>query len=116
MLIDVSIAVEDYGMMKQRYSGEKLNVEDELKGLKVLKSNHNNLLERGVVGVLANHDKMYKRADLPGEKQILSSIFPEDLIFEGKKCRTPRINKVLRLILLIDNEKQNKKTDKSLYF
>ena len=49
------------------------------------------------------------KADLTGKKQILSSIFSEDLIFDGKKCRTPRINEVLRLILLIDSNKQ--KTD-----
>ena len=49
------------------------------------------------------------KADLTDKKQILSSIFPEDLIFDGKKCRTPRINEVLRLILLIDSNKQ--KTD-----
>ena len=74
-----------------------------------MKSNLNNSLEKGV-GVLANLDKMYESADLQGKKQILGSIFPEDLIFDGKKCRTPRINAVLRLILLIDNNKQKTKS------
>ena len=46
---------------------------------------------------------------MQGKKQILGSTFPEDLIFDRKKCRTPGINEVLRLILLIDNKKQKTK-------
>ncbi len=40
----------------------------------------------------------------------LHQVFPENLISDGKKCRTPGINEVLRLILLIDNEKQKVKS------
>ncbi len=109
LYIDGSLSSEDFGLMKQRYSGEKTAIEAQLKGLKDNKSNLNSNLENGV-GVLANLDKMYIRADLQSKKQILGSIFPENLTFDGKKCRTPRINEVLRLILLIDNEKQNKKS------
>ena len=109
LYIDGSLSNEDYSIMRQRYSGEKVIIEDQLKGLREVKSNLNSSLEKGV-GVLANLDKMYERADLQGKKQILGSIFPENLTFDGKKCRTPRINEVLRLILLIDNEKQNKKS------
>lgn len=115
LYIDGSISNEDYSIMKQRYSGEKVIIEEQLKGLREVKSNLNSSLEKGV-GVLADLDKMYERADLLGKKQILSSIFPENLIFDGKKCRTPRINEVLRLILLIDNVKQTNKADKSLNF
>jgi site-specific DNA recombinase len=52
---------------------------------------------------------MYDKANLAGKQQILGSIFPEDLIFDGEKCRTPRINEVLRLILLIDSNKKETK-------
>ena len=37
------------------------------------------------------------------KRHIISSIFPEKLVFDGNKCRTPRMNKVLYQILLIDN-------------
>ena len=109
LYIDGNLSNEDYNIMSQRYSGEKVIIEEQLKGLREVKSNLNSSLEKGV-GVLANIDKMYERADLHDKKQILGSIFPENLTFDGKKCRTPRINEVLRLILLIDNEKQNKKS------
>ena len=55
-------------------------------------------LEKGEE-VLSDIYKIYDRADLTGKKQILSLIFPEDLIFDGEKRRTPRINEVLRLII-----------------
>ena len=42
--------------------------------------------------------------------RLISSIFPEKIEFDGKKCRTTRINDVLRYILLIDKElDENKK-------
>jgi len=109
LYIDGSLSNEDYSTMRQRYSGEKVIIEEQLKGLREVKTNLNSSLEKGV-GILVNLDKMYERADLQGKKQILGSIFPENLIFDGKKCRTPRINEVLRLILLIDNKNQNKKS------
>ena len=102
LLVDGNLAIEDYRPMKQRYSLEKAGIEGKLNELKVVKSNMNQSIENGV-GVLADIDRMYNRADLAGKKQILSSIFPEDLFFDGEKCRTPRINEVLRLILLIDS-------------
>jgi site-specific DNA recombinase len=105
LLVDGSLTTEDYSRMKQRYSSEQTAIEGKLNELKVVKSNLNQSLEKGV-GVLADIDRMYDKADLASKKQILSSIFPEDLIFDGKKCRTPRINEVLRLILLIDSNKQ----------
>jgi site-specific DNA recombinase len=96
----------DYSRMKQRYSAEKTTIQGQICELKEVKSDMDKSLKQSV-GVLAGIDKMYDRADLTSKKQILSSIFTEDLIFDGKKCRTPRINEILRLILLIDNNKQN---------
>jgi site-specific DNA recombinase len=44
------------------------------------------------------------------KKKLISSIFPEKIEFDGKKCRTTRINDVLRYILQIDKELgENKK-------
>jgi site-specific DNA recombinase len=94
--------------MKQRYSFEKSTIEAKIRELRAVKTDLNQSLERGV-GVLADIDRMYNRTDLAGKKKILSSIFPADLFFDGRKCRTQRINEVLRLILLIDNNNQQQK-------
>ena len=45
-----------------------------------------------------------------GKQRLIGSIFPENIEFDGKKCRTTRINDVLRYILHIDKElDKNKK-------
>ena len=44
------------------------------------------------------------------KKKLISSIIPEKIEFDGKKCLTTRINDVLRYILHIDKElDENKK-------
>jgi site-specific DNA recombinase len=108
LLIDGSLSGEDYTQMKQKCTSEKASVERRLNEIRAVKSNLNQSLEKGV-GVLADIARLYAKADLVGKKQILGSIFPEDLIFDGKKCRTPRINEVLRFILLIDSDKHKTK-------
>ena len=52
----------------------------------------------------------YANSAVRGKQQLISSIFPEKFEFDGKKCRTTRINDVLRYMLLIDNDLQNKKS------
>jgi site-specific DNA recombinase len=109
LLADGTLDPEEFMQMKHRYSSEKASTKRKLNELRVVKSNLNQSLEKGI-GVLENIDLMYDRADLAGKQQILGSIFPEDLIFDGEKCRTPRINEVLSLILLIDSDKQKGKS------
>ncbi len=43
-----------------------------------------------------------KKLDTIWEQSNKCSIFPEKNVFDGKKCRTTRINDVLRFILQID--------------
>jgi site-specific DNA recombinase len=58
----------------------------------------------------AHVNELYENVDLEDKKKLLSSIFPEKLYFDGKKCRTPRMNEVLRLVLLTDEASKKKKT------
>ncbi len=60
--------------------------------------------------MLNNFDRLYNQSDIYGKQRLISSIFPENIEFDGKKCRTIRINDVLRYILQIDKElDENKK-------
>ena len=108
LYVDGNLSVEDYNSMRSRYSSDKASTEIKLDEIKTIKSGLNKSLEKGI-GILSNLGKMFEKADLTDKKRILSSIFPENLVFDGKKCRTPRINEILRLILLTDNNKQNTK-------
>jgi hypothetical protein len=109
LFIDGSLSTEDYNVMRHRFSSEKSSIELKLYEIKTVKSGIASSLEKGV-GFLSNLGRMYAKADLTDKKRILSSIFSENLVFDGIKCRTPRINEVLRLILLIDNNKQKTKS------
>lgn len=50
------------------------------------------------LSLLGNLEGYYNQAAIEIKSKIVSSIFPENLIFEEKKYRTPQVNKVLSLI------------------
>ena len=59
---------------------------------------------------LDNFKQTYTESRIEDKSILISSIFPESLQFDGKKCRTPRINDVLRYILQIDKDLLKNKT------
>jgi site-specific DNA recombinase len=101
MHVDGSLSTEDYHAMMKRYTDEKQKTEAELRELNQVKSSWEEYLERSI-GMLSNLEKTFNLADPKQKREILSSIFPEKIIFDGKNCRTPRLNEVLYQILLID--------------
>ena len=108
LYIDGGLSREDYYSISTRCSVEKATVEQKLLEIKAVNTGLKKSLGKGI-GVLSNIREIYNNADLTDKRRIISSIFPENLIFNGKKCRTHRINEVVRLILQIDNE--NHKTE-----
>lgn len=50
------------------------------------------------VSLLDNLTERYERAPAEIKRRIISSIFPENIIFEGENYRTPRINEALTII------------------
>jgi hypothetical protein len=55
-----------------------------------------------VIILYANLSYFYPKNMCYEKHQLISSIFPENIQFSNNKCRTPRINEALRLMLLID--------------
>jgi site-specific DNA recombinase len=59
-----------------------------------------------------NLSNFYHKADFVSKQQIIGSIFPETLIFEGENYRTTKINEAMQLICNVDKafkETKNKK-------
>ena len=56
------------------------------------------------VSTLSNLDILYSEVDVTRKREIISSIYPEKLSFDGLQYRTPRINEAVRLIYQITNE------------
>lgn len=46
--------------------------------------------------------KLYMSAPIDKKREIVGSIFPENLTFDGKQYRTPRVNEVISLICSVD--------------
>jgi site-specific DNA recombinase len=55
---------------------------------------------------------LYCLSGVSAKQELIRSIFPEKLSFDGEICRTERINDVLRFILQIDKDlPENKRGD-----
>lgn len=65
------------------------------------------------VSSLSQLDILYTKANVTGKRQIISSIYPEKLCFDGLQYRTSRINDAVNLIYQINNELRAKKDRKS---
>jgi site-specific DNA recombinase len=109
LLVEGIISREEFQSISQRYSSEKVKIEKQLNELSEYKSEWEQHLKRGI-SFLTDIEKTFNLADPIQKREILSSIFPEKLVFEKNKCRTPRLNEVLHHMLQIDSKIQNKKT------
>ena len=112
LFIDGNIDAQEYAKLKTKFNSE---IEVFKTELVVNKDNSKERLEglKESIHFFKNLPKAMKSMDVQDKYEILSSIFPEKLQFDGKNCRTQRINKVLDLILTVDKGfRSNKKKDK----
>ena len=101
MLADGNITSDDFREMKKRYIDEKNKIEETAKCDDGIDIDTNQKLLKSVKA-LSRLDILYRDASLNNKQKIIGSIFPEKLFFAKKKCRTTRINEVVRLGLLTD--------------
>ncbi|MCF8278636.1 MAG: recombinase family protein [Flavobacteriales bacterium] len=109
-LADNVISTDDYMTMRSRYSQAKQEAQNELRKFREDASDKTNLIEKAV-STIESLGQGYKKADAEAKIRLLSSIFPEMIEFDGKKCRTPKINQAVALCLSIDKgfrEKENR--------
>ncbi len=101
LLVDGNLSANEYNEMKKRYEKEKSIIESRVKSEGEFDSNIKQKLTLCLKGI-SRLDEIYKEASFNNKKEIISSIFPEKLFYAKKKCRTTRINEVVRLGLLTD--------------
>lgn len=109
LLVDGKIDSNQFSATIARYSSQKLSLNEEIDKLKKVDGDYLKWLKNGV-DALSNLKSHYLNSAIRDKQQLISSIFPEKFEFDGKKCRTTRINDVLRFMLQIDNGLQNKKS------
>ena len=103
LFVDGKITQQAYNSAYTRYTNESESNKQELYNL----SQSNTVFKQNIekaYRMLNNFDRLYNQSDIYGKQRLISSIFPENIEFDGKKCRTTRINDVLRYILQIDKE------------
>lgn len=64
------------------------------------------------MGNLCRLDILYEQGKIKQKRQIVGSIFPEKLIFDGFQYRTPRLNETVRLIYTLGEGAGNKKPER----
>ena len=101
LLVDNKISHEDYSNLKRKYESKKLQLEQDLTNRKEQDETIHKRLESSLQKV-TNLADMYENADLKSKTKLLGSIFPEKFSFDGKKCRTTRINELIRQAVNID--------------
>ena len=96
-----------HGQTLNRYTKQRDQITSNLNGLKTSDSEYKGLIENAFQH-LENFKQTYTNSAISHKKKLISSIFPEKIEFDGKKCRTTRINDVLRYILQIDKNLEEK--------
>lgn len=109
MYVDGNIDKENYVLTMQRYESVKREIFNKIESIQETDFEFNSWLKYGV-NMLYNMQKVYINGGVSEKQVIISSIFPEKIYFSGNKCRTQRVNEVLRSILLINSDLENKKS------
>jgi site-specific DNA recombinase len=117
LLLGGKLKIEDCNSMKEKLSNRLNQLKSKQQIKETEKSEFEEYLFKGV-GLLKNFGSAYENYDLDGKHQLLGSTFPEKIIFDGKKCRTTKMNEAVSLIVSVDKglkkgkKKQvNQKTD-----
>ena len=108
-LMDGIIDGESYKSILSRYSSAISEAESELMTINSLDSDKKARLIHAV-SIVDNLENYYREASHQNKIQLLGSIFPEMIEFDGINCRTTSINQALALCLSFDkgsSEKEN---------
>ena len=88
---------DTYKKKESSLNDEITKLEDELEHLKCSQEEEKEVVNFGI-HLIQNLESMYNNGSVSIKQKLLSSIFSENLIFEGDKYRTPKTNKGFRHI------------------
>ena len=103
LVADQKLDPEDYRELKQDCAGKINMLEARLAGSSQVEKSFDGLLGQAVNN-LSRLDILYKEGTVAQKRQIIGSIYPEKLVFDGFQYRTTRLNEAVRLIYTIGEE------------
>ena len=101
LLIDDQLDAADYKAIKSECEKKITELECKLLNNNNTDTNIEELL-RKAIQVLSQLDQLWEEATAERKRQIIGSIFPEKLVFDGEHFQTTRLNEGARLIYLLN--------------
>src|SRR5258706_6174419 len=93
----------DFREMKAEYGSKLEKLEAKLSGCDHEQVSIKHLLDKGLDNLL-KLDYTYESGDVEKKREIISSMYPEKLTFDGFVLRTTRINEAVRLIYSLNTD------------
>lgn len=115
LLLDDAIDSADYKMIKMECEKKLLILEGKLTGFGKPAYDLDDCIDRAL-HTLSRLNITYLEADTTVKREIIGSIYPEKLCFDGNTYRTARINQAAYFIGLINSELGAKKIGQNLIF
>ncbi len=116
LLLSNEIEPSDYRSIKGDYEKRITSLESRLIELSKETNNIEPLLNKAIT-TLSSLDMLYEKADNKGKREIIGSIYPEKLVFDGFQYRTARMNEAVELIYSLDKGfSQNKNGQTESFF
>ena len=115
LLADQKIEPDDFRELKADCQQKIELLEAQLESNPVTHNNSSTLLKKAIK-TLTQIDSLYQNGTVEEKRQIIGSIFPEKLVFDGNSFRTARLNEVVRLIFKLGtgfSETKNRTTLKN---
>ena len=94
LMLDGELEAKEYKAIRDEYEYKARKLEAQIAEMTLMDSELKNQLEF-CRELLPNLTKYYATADLRAKQEIIGSIYPGKLVFEGKKYRTLRVNEVV---------------------
>ncbi len=113
LLLSNEIEPSDYRTIKMDYEKKIIGLEARLMELSKETNNIEPLLNKAM-STLSNLDELYEKGDNKAKREIIGSIYPEKLVFDGFHYRTTRLNEAVALIYSLGkgfSEKENGQTE-----
>ncbi|WP_270089885.1 hypothetical protein [Sphingobacterium sp. SYP-B4668] len=112
---DGEMDYDDFKEVKKLTKGRIEKLEKQLNDLASVGTEIRDLVASALKKV-ANIDRRYENGDIEEKRVVLSSMFPDFLVFDGTQHRTPKINSAILLMYQNTSKLQGKKNGTSLSF
>ena len=100
LLMTDSIDPDDYRLVKKESEKQVSSLEARWTEVNAKESDMRSHMQKAIK-LLSNIDQIFINADVIKKRDIVGSIFPEKLVFDGMHFRTTRINEAVQLIFNI---------------